>query len=382
MGTSGETCPVCGDEFTETTAVRDHAWDAHGVCHHCGTEVGDRDSLYVHWLENHESDLSAESRKRAQNTVGERTVCPQCGDRFSDPDTVAAHARDAHGVCHRCGDGFAEVDTLYAHWLGAHGDDLTATNYDRAASEVGELNARQRFIHEGPIRAVTGASVSRRALVGAGGVGLAGLAVGAVATGAIDPGGGDSGATLQSHPAASGLSGAPVQGPDPVDADGTIIAFEDPSCPSCARFELSTFPTLKSRLIDTGSVAFAYRGIPVVYPWGDPAVLALEATLDRDEGAFWALKDHYYRNQDDIGTGNVTDVTKRFLDEETDVDGAAVVEDVGAERHRDAVDRDLRASRQAGVRGTPTFFLFQEERYVTDLVGPQSVSVFKNTLGL
>jgi protein-disulfide isomerase len=174
----------------------------------------------------------------------------------------------------------------------------------------------------------------------------------------------------------------PTLGPSPSDASGTIIAFEDPSCPSCARFELGTFPQLKSELIDQGHLSFVYRGIPVVYPWGEPAVLALEATYSLDEAVFWALKDFYYRSQNQIDGQNVRSATRQFLADETSVEAETVIEAIDQATHRDAVDTDLQASREAGVRGTPTFFLFKDGSFVTDVVGPQPYEVFKNSLGL
>lgn len=55
---SGRECPVCDDGFGLEKAVRDHAWDAHDACHHCGDTFGDRDALYTHWLAAHGEDLS------------------------------------------------------------------------------------------------------------------------------------------------------------------------------------------------------------------------------------------------------------------------------------------------------------------------------------
>lgn len=63
-------------------------------------------------------------------------------------------------------------------------------------------------------------------------------------------GGDQSSGSLGSHPAGEAIESQPMLGPAPTDAPATVIAYEDPSCPSCARFELGTFPQLKSELID------------------------------------------------------------------------------------------------------------------------------------
>lgn len=323
------------------------------------------------------------------------TTCPTCDAGFSSEKSVRDHSWDAHDACHRCGDRFDDRATLYTHWLAAHEDDLSRSTRKRAFSEVGAPTFTDRLSHQGPAGAIGGVSVSRRTILGGGAAGLVLAVGGVVANGVISGGGGPGGgggggggggvgtdSSLAGHPATGGLESQPTVGPAPSEADGTIVAFEDPSCPSCARFELGTFPTLESRLIDTGKLSFVYRGIPVVYPWGDPAVLALEATYARDQGAFWALKEFYYASQDRLDTQNVRDATRQFLGEQTAVDPAAVLADVEAGTHRDAVEADLRASRAAGVRGTPTFFLFRDGSYVTDIVGPQPYSVFANSLGM
>lgn len=193
---------------------------------------------------------------------------------------------------------------------------------------------------------------------------------------------GGGGTSLDEHPAGAELDAQPVLGPTPGSAEGTIIGFEDPSCPSCARFERETFPELASNLVETGDVSFVFRAIPVVKSWAEPAVLALEAVHAREAETFWKLKQFYYRRQRSIDSANVRDVTRRFLSEEFDLDAAAVMGDVEQATYSDHVDANLRTARDADVQGTPTFFLFDSGSFATDLVGPQDYSVFENSLGV
>ncbi|MDY6780120.1 MAG: DsbA family protein [Halobacteria archaeon] len=168
----------------------------------------------------------------------------------------------------------------------------------------------------------------------------------------------------------------------PKDADKSIVAFEDPSCPSCRRFETRVFPRIKSQLVEPGRLSFYFRVYPVVYPWGEPAAKALEATYARDESVFWDLKDHYYANQGSFGTQNVLRKTEDYLNSNTQLDGSSVVEDVRAGTYDDEVRSDYRAGQAAGANATPTFYLFSSGELVTKVVGPQSYTVFKNSLGL
>jgi thiol-disulfide isomerase/thioredoxin len=80
------TCPVCDDEFGTAGAIRDHAWDAHGVCHYCGEELTATDELYIHWLATHDDDLSRVDRKQAESEVGELSF----GNRLAHQGPVGA----------------------------------------------------------------------------------------------------------------------------------------------------------------------------------------------------------------------------------------------------------------------------------------------------
>ena len=303
-------------------------------------------------------------------------ACPVCGDSFATDSILDEHCWDAHGACHHCGTEFEERDSLYAHWLVAHEDSLSSKDRVQAVSATGEPTFRDRLAHQGPIDAVLETGLSRRTALLGGLAGIGGI------VGVTFLGGSDSNTPLKEHAAAAGIGNQPTLGPAPSGAEGTIIAFEDPSCPSCARFERGAFPRLKSELIDPGRLSFVYRGIPVVFPWSEPAVLALEATYDRSADAFWSLKHFYYREQGSIGSENVRAVTRQFLADRTSVDADAVIDDVDAETFTEAVDADLGASRDADVRGTPTFFLFKEGSFATEMVGPQSYDVFSNSLGM
>ncbi|WP_380677981.1 DsbA family protein [Salinigranum sp. GCM10025319] len=187
--------------------------------------------------------------------------------------------------------------------------------------------------------------------------------------------------TLAGHPAAQGLDGQPTLGT--AEATATIIAFEDPSCPRCRAFERNTVPQLRSELVDTGQARFVARTYPVIYPWGEPAVHALEATFARSPEAFWGLFAHYFAEQDSFSTENVLARTEEWLAANTDLDGASVVADAEAEAYAEEVQADLDAGEAANVgRTTPTVFLFRDGEYVTRAGGSVSFDLISSALGL
>jgi protein-disulfide isomerase len=196
--------------------------------------------------------------------------------------------------------------------------------------------------------------------------------------------GGDAGGAppLADHPVGGTLDAQPRLGPAPGETAGTIVAFEDPSCPRCATFEAETVPKIKSELVDPGDASYVVRTVPLVYPWGEPAIQALEATYARDADAFWALFGHYFGEQDAFDTGNVLARTREFLSAETGVDAAAVVDDAESGAYDDAVGIDLDAAEAADVSGTPTVFLFRDGEYRTRVTGSVSFELVKQSLGL
>ncbi|WP_049936514.1 DsbA family protein [Haloplanus natans] len=226
---------------------------------------------------------------------------------------------------------------------------------------------------------------TRRAVLASGGAllgtGCLGGAGGDGSGDGTDDGGGGA-PPLADHPVGQNLAAQPRLGPDPAEATGVIVAFEDPSCPRCAAFESVTVPKIRSELVDPGDAAYVVRTVPLVYPWGEPAIQALEATYARDADAFWALLTHYFDEQDAFDTGNVLDRTATFLSAETSVDAAAVVDDAEEAAYDDAVGTDLAAAEAAGVSGTPTVFLFRDGQYRTRVTGSVSFNLVQQSLGL
>ncbi|WP_227357420.1 DsbA family protein [Haladaptatus salinisoli] len=184
------------------------------------------------------------------------------------------------------------------------------------------------------------------------------------------------------HPTTTGIFDEPTRGPTPFSANATLIAFEDPSCPTCVHFEKNTYPKLKRNHIDSGELSFVLRTIPVVDQWGASAIYALEATHIRDEEAFWDLKSYYFDNQSQFNSDNIFSKTKAFLEQETQVRGEEIIHDAQSKAQKKQVKEDYAAAKDANLKGTPTFVAFRSNEYVTKIVGRQSYSVFKNMLGL
>ena len=189
------------------------------------------------------------------------------------------------------------------------------------------------------------------------------------------------GQSINSHPAASNLAAQPRLG-NLDESQHTIIAFKDPSCPRCRAFKKSTVPEIKRQLINPNKGAYILRNYPVVYPWGEPASQALEATLERSETAHWKLQNYYYDTQRDLSTENVHTKTRTFLESNTEITASAVIDDVDSDAYSDAVTADINAAEEADLDGTtPSILLFRNGQYVTTATGSISYDVIATALG-
>ncbi len=186
------------------------------------------------------------------------------------------------------------------------------------------------------------------------------------------------------HPATDDVDG-PRLGPAVGDAAATIVAFEDPSCATCARFATDTFPVLVDEAIDPGHVTYLWRANLGVEPWGRPATRALFAIYDREPAAFWELKERYYAEREGMDEQSVRELTHAFL-EETDVtvDPDAVSEAIDGddEAVTDRIAGDEAAAAASELELVPSYVLFRDAEYVSVVAGNQPYEVFEGALDL
>ena len=133
------------------------------------------------------------------------------------------------------------------------------------------------------------------------------------------------------------------------DAAVTIMAFSDYQCPYCVRAEPVLAEVLE-RYPD--QVRLVHRHFPLdnIHPFARPAA---EASMCADEqGKFWEYHDGIFARRGKLEDGSFAEI------------GSAVGLDVDAfdscireRRYKDFVEADFAAGREAGVTGTPSFFL-------------------------
>ncbi len=138
------------------------------------------------------------------------------------------------------------------------------------------------------------------------------------------------------------------------DAPITLLEYGDYECPYCGR----AAPVVKELLerLD-GRLRFVFRHLPLVDVHPNAALAAQAAEAAGGQGQFWAMHDRLFEHQDDLDPHDLS-----RLAAEIGLDVAAFDDDLRSHRFAPRVAQDVNSADEAGVAGTPTFFI-NEVRY-------------------
>jgi len=166
---------------------------------------------------------------------------------------------------------------------------------------------------------------------------------------------------------------------DPVKGDPkaavTIIEFSDFQCPFCGRFFQQTLPQVENDYIKTGKAKLVYRDFPLdsIHPQAGPAAQAAECA--KEQGKFWEYHDKIFQNQQSLGT----DSYKQWAGE-LGLNANQFNSCVDSSKYAAEVSKDFQDGSNAGVSGTPTFFIGNDAKGYQQIVGAQPYSVIKQVL--
>jgi protein-disulfide isomerase len=159
-------------------------------------------------------------------------------------------------------------------------------------------------------------------------------------------------------------AGRPSRGP--ARAQVEIIEFSDFQCPFC----LSAHPTV-ARVLNTygDRVRFVYRHYPLPnHPNAWPAAEA--AACAGEQGKFWEYHDRLFDNQSRLGKADLKKHAAAVA-----LDTAKFDACVDTHKYKSDVDADVAAGEEAGVSGTPAFFINGRQ-----LSGAQPFEAFKRLI--
>ena len=172
------------------------------------------------------------------------------------------------------------------------------------------------------------------------------------------------------------IDGAPFYGR--ADAKVTVVEFSDYQCPFCARYSNDTFPQIEREYIDTGRVKYVFRDFPIegAHPQAFKAHEAVHCAAE--QGKRREMHKKVFANQ---RTMSISDLTAHAA--ALGMEKARFEKCLAQGTYATKVRSAMSAGEQAGVRGTPTFFIGVTEpnstklKAVRRIVGAQPYGAFK-----
>ncbi len=143
------------------------------------------------------------------------------------------------------------------------------------------------------------------------------------------------------------------------DAKVTIIYFSDPQCPFSERFENNTYPQIYDAYIKANKIKFAYRHYPLtsIHPNSQKASEAGECANEQNK--FWEYQKILFENQSTWSPQSSVDAVNSFTDyaDELNLNTDQFRSCLNTNKYEENVQKDITGGNQAGVDGTPTFFI-------------------------
>ena len=128
----------------------------------------------------------------------------------------------------------------------------------------------------------------------------------------------------------------------------TIIEFSDYECPYCTKAEATMKKILKNY---EGKVRWIYRDFPMSYH-KDSQLAAEASEAAHTQGKYWEYHDLLYKNNDSLKKESLI----KFA-EELGLDMDKFKKDLESRKYKDEVEKDASDAVEAGVDGTPSFFI-------------------------
>lgn len=133
------------------------------------------------------------------------------------------------------------------------------------------------------------------------------------------------------------------------DAPVTLVEYGDYECPYCG-----TAAPVVRELLDrfAGRLRFVFRHLPLTDVHPNAALAAQAAEAAGAQGRFWEMHDRLFANQDALDIASL-----RRHATAVGIDADQFEDDLREGRHAGRVAQDVNTAEEAGVAGTPTFFI-------------------------
>lgn len=158
-----------------------------------------------------------------------------------------------------------------------------------------------------------------------------------------------------------------------------LVEFSDFQCPFCGRHVRETIPLIKAEFLDAGQVQYVFRHLPIPSLHPQAVDSARAADCAHAQGRFWEMHDRLFA-QPKGHTLDALTAHAAAVGVEADAWSTCMRRPV-----RTIVDEDIAAGSEAGVMGTPAFFvgMLQPDglvRVTQTIYGAKPFATFKAAL--
>jgi protein-disulfide isomerase len=144
------------------------------------------------------------------------------------------------------------------------------------------------------------------------------------------------------------------------EAETTLIEYSDFQCPACVYY----YELMEDVMAEFGShMKFAYRHFPLksIHPNATLAAQASEAA--GIQGKFWEMYELLFKYQSDWSDLKTEKAEEEFIKYATglDLNVKQFIDDLNSKKVKDEVEGEYQSATEAGLSGTPSFFLNGEK---------------------
>ena len=177
--------------------------------------------------------------------------------------------------------------------------------------------------------------------------------------------------------ASSLLSGSPPTLGSP-SAPVTIVEFGDYQCPTCGAWYHSQEALLIQNLVDTGKAKLVWRDFDY---FGPDSVSASEAAYAAGEqGKFWQFHNLLFQSQQTPNNGWASRQNMETFARQLGLNMTEFDQSFNSGKYDSLINANHNLGIQAGVTGTPTFFLIGPNGKMITIAGGQPESVFERAV--
>jgi protein-disulfide isomerase len=136
------------------------------------------------------------------------------------------------------------------------------------------------------------------------------------------------------------------------DAKLTLVEFSDYQCPFCGRYFRETLPQIEQDYVKTGRVRYVFRNFPLEAIHKEAFKAAEAADCAGEQGRYWEMHDRLFAAQQALAPAELPGHARAL-----GLDAPRFQECLDTQKYAAAIRQDMSEAQQAGVRGTPSFFI-------------------------